>query len=35
MIDAADRPRLKLIIHDLIDRIDYAEDELVIHWKLQ
>ena len=35
VIDAADRPRLKLIVHDLIDRIDYADDEVVIHWKLQ
>ena len=34
-IEAMDAPRLKMIIRDLIERIEYADDDLRIFWKIK
>lgn len=33
-VEAMDAPRLKILIRDLIERIEYADDSLRIFWKL-
>lgn len=30
-----DAPRLKMIIRDLIERIEYADEDLRIYWKIK
>lgn len=34
-IEAMDAPRLKMIIRDLIERIEYADEDLRIYWKIK